>query len=199
MAIDDLRCIKGDRLQDVAQLIIEYDGASRQCTMEKASRSWGHDFMMLLGHSNDCHCAVSIRFCTKGEYNLGALKLHSLDTAGYEEDIAALSENALRDASIGKNTLSANITVTGKQKVLCMTIPYSKGWKAKVDGLDAPLLRVQYGFTDIVLDAGEHTISLRYKTPLFMAGVAAAIAGWVILVVYLCVSRKSRAGRADGK
>lgn len=49
--------------------------------------------------------------------------------------------------------------------MLLFSIPFDKGWTAKVDGAAVPLERVDIGFMGLVLEKGEHRVELEYRVP----------------------------------
>ena len=60
------------------------------------------------------------------------------------------------------------------------------GWQAWVDGRRAPVLRADYLFRGVPVDAGEHELRLVYQPVSFWLGAAitlitAVLAGWVLL------------------
>lgn len=59
-----------------------------------------------------------------------------------------------------------------KDKILCLSIPYSAGWSAKVDGKPAKLLEANVLFMALPLKQGHHQIELRYMTPGLLPGCA---------------------------
>jgi Bacterial membrane protein YfhO len=70
--------------------------------------------------------------------------------------------------------------------VLVVLDPWFPGWSAQVDGKPAPLLRADYAFMAIPLDAGRHEVTLRYfPTTLLPAlacilAVLGAVGGWTL-------------------
>ncbi|HVS10244.1 MAG TPA: YfhO family protein [Planctomycetota bacterium] len=60
------------------------------------------------------------------------------------------------------------------------------GWRARVDGVERPLLRANYAFTALELPAGEHVIELDYSPLSFRLGallsLASAAAGALLLL-----------------
>jgi uncharacterized membrane protein YfhO len=49
---------------------------------------------------------------------------------------------------------------------------YDPGWKATVDGRDAPLLRANLAFRAVPVDAGRHTVEMRYRPAAVVIGLA---------------------------
>jgi uncharacterized membrane protein YfhO len=74
-----------------------------------------------------------------------------------------------------------------------MSIPYQKGWTAYVDGQETELLRANYMYMALPIEAGEHTIELKFEIP----GVFTALwimAGSAGMFVILCIADAIRKG-----
>ena len=83
---------------------------------------------------------------------------------------------------------------TEKERLLCLSIPYSKGWHAKIDGKDAPLFKTQICLTGMMIPPGEHKVELRYSTPYLRLGMLLSLLGLVLLVL---LARKQFCRRDD--
>lgn len=77
------------------------------------------------------------------------------------------------------NHFSGEITSKGN-RMLCIPIPYSKGWKAFDHGKQVSIQKVNGMFIGISLKKGKHKIQLNYVTPGIQAGA-------VITLISLCV------------
>lgn len=95
-----------------------------------------------------------------------------------EERRACVPEDVIAD----HDRITGRITVPEK-RLLQIAVPYSPGWKASVDGKDAAILRSDVLYMGLVLDAGEHTVELTYRTPWLGAGCMIS----VITLVGICV------------
>ena len=91
-----------------------------------------------------------------------------------EYDFSALSEGISFSAPEKDSLVTGTAAVTEKG-ILFLPIPYEDGWTARVDGEEAEIWRVDYGFCGIVLEPGEHEIQMIYKCPGFAAGAAGSI------------------------
>lgn len=73
--------------------------------------------------------------------------------------------------------------VSAKQDgVLVTTIPYTKGWKVKVDGKEVSTEKSIQDLLVFSLDEGRHTIEMNYETPMLKAGMVASGLGVILLL-----------------
>ena len=91
------------------------------------------------------------------------------------------------------NYLKYACTLDGEALAVFSEIYYDKGWKAYVDGEEAPYFRVDYVLRGMVLPAGTHTVEWRFRAPgwgwtegitlaaslLILLGAAAALGHWI--------------------
>jgi hypothetical protein len=59
------------------------------------------------------------------------------------------------------------------------------GWRARVDGADAPVLRADSLFRAVPLGAGEHDVEIYFDSSSFKRGAALSLAGLVVVIVLL--------------
>ena len=88
------------------------------------------------------------------------------------------------------------IEVTNSRRgFLVLSDNYDKGWRARVDGSETEVLRANYIMRALPLEAGDHRVVLSFRPTLQIAGVAAAIAGWVALCICIVISMGRRRTR----
>ena len=63
------------------------------------------------------------------------------------------------------NYLKYTAKTEGEAFAVFSEIYYDKGWKAYIDGEEAPYRRVDYLLRGMVLPAGEHTVEFRFRAP----------------------------------
>jgi len=133
---------------------------------------------------------LTLTFSNPGVYTFDSIEIYSQEMTGFEEAIEYLSSEKLENINFDSNSITGQITVN-EPKILCLSIPFSEGWSAEVDGAPADLYTVNIMYTGLSLDAGEHTVLLKYKTPGKTLGNAISVVGlWVFVVC--CIVRKRR-------
>jgi hypothetical protein len=65
---------------------------------------------------------------------------------------------------------------------------YYPGWEAVVDGKPAPILQADYVLKAVPVNAGVHTIELRFRPKTFLWGLLITIVTCISIVVFLCVT-----------
>jgi len=59
------------------------------------------------------------------------------------------------------------------------------GWQARVDGQRVPLLRANYLFRAVAVQAGQHEVIFTYQPGSFWIAAAISLASWVILAILI--------------
>ncbi len=98
----------------------------------------------------------------------------------YISDIQNLRIDTLKLIKHNSNYVQGSISLSRK-KILFLSIPYSTGWSAKVDGKSVKLIRVNLGFLGVVLDKGDHIVELSFTPPMLNIGL---LISCISLLVY---------------
>ena len=92
------------------------------------------------------------------------------------------------------NYASDKIRITcepNREALLVLNDTYYPGWTAKVDGKPVQILKANYCFRGVLLQAGKHTVDFNYDPLSFRLGVwLAAIAASILAIVGLFRARK---------
>lgn len=149
------------------------------------------DFTVNLQYSESPKVSVEIIFPYAGIYSYRDLQIECLPIAGYEEELAQLGKEHLENVVFGEDCITGNISVSN-DKLLCLTVPYAKGWTARVDGETADILKTNYMYSGLLLEAGEHEIVLVYRTPGLRPGAAISLLSFCLmfLLAWLKVNEK---------
>lgn len=113
----------------------------------------------------------------------------------YEQDavdMTALSENIFIEQPKKDSVVEGRADVK-EDGVLMLAIPYETGWHAYVDGEEVTIHKVNYGFSGIELEKGEHEIRFVFECPGFMPGVAISILFLLLtVVIWCCIVKKKK-------
>ena len=66
---------------------------------------------------------------------------------------------------------------------LVFSEPYYPGWRVKIDGKPQPLLRANYAFSAVLLEAGTHDVVRYYLPGTFLIGIVISALTFGILGV----------------
>lgn len=111
-----------------------------------------------------------------------SIKLMAVPMSGYPEKIAGLKASELKDIKITPDRISGRINVD-TDGFLQFSIPYSIGWSAYDNGSKTELVRSDIMYMAVPLEAGEHTIELKYHVPYFFPGMCISLVTAVILML----------------
>ena len=120
---------------------------------------------------------------------LGQVDLHTTAVvAGKDGEQITTPVNTLTEHYIALEEYRPNYqrysyTAETDAVALFSEIYYDKGWKAYIDGVEAPYFRADYVLRGMQLPAGEHTVEWRFRAPKW--GLISAITGIASLVILL--------------
>ncbi len=143
-----------------------------------------HDYLVDLGYFEGIDGEIEMDFADGGDYSYESLKIICQPLDYQIECIGKRKEIRIEELDVVKNRVTAK-TVTDADKLACFSIPYSKGWKAYIDGERAELLRCELQYMALKLPRGEHLIELKYSTPGLKAGALLSAAGILAYVLLL--------------
>lgn len=149
------------------------------------------NYLFSLGYSSEERTSLVITFPYKGKFKLNDIELFALPMDNYPERVEALRAEPLENIEWSTNRLTGTVDLS-KDKVLCVSVPYSKGWSAKVDGENVEILRGNYMFMAIPLTAGHHDIEFTYFTPGLKLGIGISFISWGILIGIFILDKKRK-------
>ncbi len=171
------------KTEDAVTFTIYNDQASyTQSIYKKGHQMYSgvQDYIYNLGCTDE-DMTVTIQL-PKGEYTYEDIAIYQYDLDGYQQDIDAI-QYAMTDVEIDSNYLTGSITSDGG--MLFLSLPYSDGWTAYVDGVKTTIKKANIGFMGLEITSGTHTIRLEYSTPGYKVGVVLSVVGVVGVVGYV--------------
>lgn len=156
-----------------------------------------HDFTINSGYKKDGIRSITINFPQMGTYTFDSISVEALTMDHYEEDVSSLKNNVLENINLHEDDAYSTKSITGdihsdQKELLCVTIPYAKGWEAYVDGKKTDIIRTNTMYMGIVLEKGDHQISLVYHTPGLKEGLLITGMGIVsCFILYFVLKKKS--------
>lgn len=166
-----------------------YAPSHQYCTGQK-------DFLAGAGYTKKPVTKATLTFSRAGSYSMDAIRVYALPMASFSERVEKLSQDMLEniDFHMSKRTAATNlitaaIDVDGADKLLVVTLPYSSGWTAYVDGQKTPIVCANTAFMGIGLTPGHHDIRLEYQTPGLMLGWISTALGSAALIAWAVWNR----------
>ena len=148
------------------------------------TRERNHDFTLRLGYEEDANDndIYIICFGLKGIYTYDDLVLSSLDLSDYNKSVEKLKTISVNNFAFIDNKFIFDIT-SDKAGFACISIPYSKGFKASVNGSESFLYNVNYKNMGVKIDKGNSVIILEYERPYRNLGYLLSIFGLLSFLV----------------
>ena len=106
---------------------------------------------------------------------------------------ARLSAGGIELSEFSNDRIAGRV-VCGEDSFLYTSIPADEGWRVFVDGERVETVTVFDYLLGVPMDAGEHTVELRYTAPGFRAGLALSIASALLVLTYILYDHKKRYG-----
>ena len=123
---------------------------------------------------------------------------YQLDVDAYNEMVKELSDEQLEVTKYDATSLEG--TVTAKNDgLLFLTIPYSEGWYAWVDGEETEVTPVNDALMAIKMSAGKHDVRIEYIPAGFKPGVCITCASIVTIILLAAIPALIRKARASKK
>lgn len=181
------------------ELLVSSRGVKREVFYGPDQYQWRnnrHDFCTNLGYSEKVRKKITVKFMALGTYSFDSLKVISQPMDKFDGQVKALREDTLENLNMNRDS-KTHVTdlITGDisldvPKILCLSIPYSDGWTAYVDGKKQELLQANTMFMALSLESGEHSIRLEYHTPGKKVGIALGVLGWLCVLGIAIVRRR---------
>ncbi len=115
-------------------------------------------------------CEVKIKFAKEADFAIDDIEFIAVPHSQYEAAATEIGKYVLENVNVGKNTISGTISVPDN-RLLQMALPYSKGWKAYVDGRPQEIYKSGIMYMAIPIEAGDHEIEFKYETPYWKIGM----------------------------
>ena len=134
---------------------------------------------------------VEFVFERDSEFTCDGVEVWFRASEDYDCMAQKLGEDVLENAEVGVNCVSGTISLD-ETKWLQLSVPYSKGWTATVDGEPAALSRSGGMYMGLALEAGEHMVELKYRTPWLLEGAAITLLAVITATILSLIGLKRR-------
>ncbi|MCO8193090.1 GtrA family protein [Anaerofustis sp. NSJ-163] len=151
-----------------------------------------NDYVLNLGYYEDGEHEIKLNFTKKGKFNFSDLKVVSQSMDNYDKYVNELKEDKVENFTIKGNTVSLNVN-TKEDKIGVLSIPYSKGWKAYVNGKEVDVLQANVDSMGVELQKGANEVVFKYCTPGIKEGGIITLITALGCLIYIFVDKKKKA------
>jgi len=109
----------------------------------------------------------------------------------YVESCRNKRSQASSSFEFDSHSFTSHITLS-KPSLVFFSVPYNKGWTAKVNGREVDVEKVSYGFMAVAVPAGDSVIEFEYRTRGLREGFFITLTGLAGLVCYVYATRRSK-------
>lgn len=117
--------------------------------------------------------------------------VYGCDTNIFRKAYNILSDEGLIVNEYSDTMIKGNISVE-QDGILYTSIPYEKGWSAKVDGKKVEIIPLNDAFSCLELSTGVHTVEFKYVPDGFILGYILTILGLIVMVVLIIYELKTK-------
>ncbi len=149
------------------------------------------DFVANMGYVQEGLDSINVIFKRIGSYDFDSMTVYYYPMQDHSDRISRLKEDTLQNVEFGPDKISGSLSLQSN-KFLMMSIPYSKGWKAYVDGKETDVYRADDMFMAIDVPVGEHGIEFRYETPFYKVGLLTTVIALLIFVILTVIGEKRK-------
>ena len=150
-----------------------------------------HNFLCNTRYSEKGRHTITLTFENTGVYSFDSLKIYCQPMTEIDSQTSKLGEEVLTDVKIGNNEINGKISLSDT-KALVLSIPYSEGWTAYVDGEETELKEANTMYMALELPKGDHEIHLVYCTPYLRTGLCLTCIGVLCYIVLVLINRKKK-------
>ena len=122
------------------------------------------DIVSNMGYHGKTGKTFQLRLEGRGEYTFSDIRVVVQPMDSYGANYVKLKECKATDMQITGNYVQGSL-VTMNDRMLCIAIPYQKGWKAWVNGEETKISKANGMYMAIPLKAGHNGILLHYTIP----------------------------------
>lgn len=142
------------------------------------------DYIVKINHqTSKAKEKVRLNFLSPGEYEFDDISLITVPKKDVLARLKERKENSMKQIQYEGNHFRG-VYHAKKNQILCVTIPYSKGWKATVNGNRTKIYKANGMFMGIIMKKGTQSVKLDYETPGLKIGAWISLAAWIGLGIY---------------
>lgn len=142
------------------------------------------DYIVKINHqTSKAKEKVRLNFLSPGEYEFDDISLITVPKKDVLARLKERKENSMKQIQYEGNHFRG-VYHAKKDQILCVTIPYSKGWKATVNGNRTKIYKANGMFMGIIMKKGTQSVKLDYETPGLKIGAWISLVAWIGLGIH---------------
>lgn len=151
------------------------------------------DWAVNLGYRAEPVTEITATFSAVGVYEFADLYADTQPLAAIQANVARLQRENTAEIQFSDNAMELHVTADdsaaavgngGNSRYVFVSVPYSAGWSATMDGKPIEILKANVGFMAVETDGASHEIRFSYLTPGLALGLACTGIGVVLLAVF---------------
>lgn len=140
---------------------------------------------------------VTLSFPNNATISFDSPNFYGLNTLSYQNAIKAIKKQNTQTKTDGNNVLT---TYHAKRdSSIVYTLPFDKGWQAKVNGKKTTIRRAQKGFMSVNVPKGKRTIELTFIPQGLKEGSLLSLLGLGLFIFYSLLSKFFKRGNLSSK
>lgn len=161
----------------VKKVVITVKNQSREFTLDNTFSFFNVGYFL-----ENQDVTFTISFPDNEQVSFDKPQFYRLDLLAYQNAMATLLEKTVTVRTSG-NVVTADFD-TDKETSLFFTLPYDKGWTAKVDGQEVAITRAQQGFMKVTVKPGQKQVVLTFVPNGFYIGLMCSGLAMVLFASY---------------
>lgn len=149
-----------------------------------------HRWLLNLGYTKGPVNQILIRFNKPGDYQLDDIQVYQRTNQTLERSIQGLHPLAY-DTEFRTNRMLFNIYADSAQTAL-VTMPYSKGWSAWIDGVPTSIHLADIAFMAVNMPKGNHILEFQYRTPYLLPGLIITAISFFLFALWCKILKNTK-------
>ena len=150
-----------------------------------------HNFIINLGYNAGFNDKIHIVFPDTGKFSYSRIQVVCQPLDKEIDAYNKLKNVDIKNFDVTTNNIKSSISIN-ENEIICLAVPYSKGWKAYVNGQEKKLLNVNGQYMGLELEKGTYELKFEYSTPLLKEGFIISIVTLIGICTYLVIRKKKK-------
>jgi len=116
--------------------------------------------------------------------------LYYIDWAAFEDAMSRLAQVQYNIVEYTERSFKGTLTSPRDNQIIQTTLPFDEGWKIYVDGQKVEIFETLDALVAFRVDAGEHTIEMKYLPDLFVLGFAITVFSVLLGILLFVLNKK---------